>query len=112
MYGFDAGPVHSVRGSDIIIGREECYLLDTKILTTLEFPKIIHRLSQHAATSLGKSVSEALQPISDLEAVKLILQATDEAYTADRLKGSAPFGGIVDIKAPLHRARIGGTLNP
>jgi len=86
--------------------------LDAKILTTLEFPKIIHRLSQHAATSLGKSVAESLAPVSDLETVKLNLQATDEAYAADRLKGSAPFGGITDIKAPLHRARIGGTLNP
>ncbi|HTG68980.1 MAG TPA: endonuclease MutS2 [Candidatus Udaeobacter sp.] len=86
--------------------------MDTKILTTLEYPKIIHRLSQHAATSLGKTAAESLQPVSDLEAVKKILQATDEAYTADRLKGSAPFGGVVDISAPLHRARIGGTLNP
>ena len=86
--------------------------MDAKILTTLEFPKIIHRLSQHAATSLGKSVAESLAPVSDLETVKLNLQATDEAYAADRLKGSAPFGGITDIKAPLHRARIGGTLNP
>lgn len=87
-------------------------MLDTKILKTLEYPKIIHRLSQHAATSLGKTIAESLQPVSDLESVKQILQITDEAYTADRLKGSAPFGGIVDISAPLHRARIGGTLNP
>ncbi|OME83986.1 endonuclease MutS2 [Paenibacillus sp. FSL A5-0031] len=86
--------------------------MDTKILKTLEYPKIIHRLSQHAATSLGKTIAESLQPVSDLESVKQILQITDEAYTADRLKGSAPFGGIVDISAPLHRARIGGTLNP
>ncbi|MGO4541595.1 endonuclease MutS2 [Paenibacillus sp. 2TAB19] len=86
--------------------------MDTKILTTLEFPKIIHKLTHHAATSLGKAAAEQLQPVSDLEAVKPMLQATDEAYTADRLKGSAPFGGITDITAPLHRARIGGTLNP
>lgn len=86
--------------------------MDTKILTTLDYPKIIYRLTQHAATSLGKATAEALLPVSDLEAVKPLLQITDEAYTADRLKGSAPFGGITDIKSPLHRARIGGTLNP
>lgn len=86
--------------------------MDAKILKTLEFPKIIHRLTNHASTSLGKGVAEALQPVTDLETVKLLLQATDEAYAADRLKGSAPFGGVTDIKAPLHRARIGGTLNP
>lgn len=87
-------------------------MLDAKILTTLEYPKIIYKLSHHASTALGKEACDALQPVSDLEAVKGMLQMTDEAYAADRLKGSAPFGGIVDIKAPLHRARIGGTLNP
>lgn len=86
--------------------------MDSKILTTLEFPKIIDKLTSHASTSLGKSLAEGLKPVTELEAVKTLLQATDEAYAADRLKGSAPFGGIVDIRASLHRARIGGTLNP
>lgn len=86
--------------------------MDAKILTTLEYPKIIDRLTAHAATTLGKAIAERLRPVTELEAVKLLLQATDEAYAADRLKGSAPFGGITDISAPLHRARIGGTLNP
>ncbi|MCQ6559621.1 endonuclease MutS2 [Paenibacillus mendelii] len=86
--------------------------MDTKILQTLEFSKIVHKLMQHAATSLGKAAAEAVQPSSDLEEVKLLLQATDEAYKADRLKGSAPFGGVVDIRAALLRSRIGGMLNP
>ncbi|WP_168122719.1 endonuclease MutS2 [Paenibacillus sp. HB172176] len=86
--------------------------MDAKILTTLEFPKIIHRLSQHAATIMGKALVEELRPHSGLEEVKSLLQITDEAYSADRLKGSAPFAGIADISAAMHRARIGGTLNP
>ncbi len=86
--------------------------MDSKILTTLEYSKILYRLSQHASTSLGKQAAEALGPSSDLEEVKRLLQATDEAYAADRLKGGAPFGGIADIRASLHRAKIGGTLNP
>ncbi|UVI28710.1 endonuclease MutS2 [Paenibacillus spongiae] len=86
--------------------------MDTKILQTLEFSKIVHKLIQHAATSLGKAAAEAVQPSSDLEEVKLRLQATDEAYKADRLKGSAPFGGVVDIRPALLRSRIGGMLNP
>lgn len=87
-------------------------VLNEKILTTLEYSKIINRLSAHAATALGKAVVEALQPSPDLEEVKTSLQATDEAYKADRLKGSAPFGGITDIAPALQRARIGGTLSP
>ncbi|WP_128657802.1 endonuclease MutS2 [Paenibacillus sp. 598K] len=85
--------------------------MDNKILTTLEYPKIKHRLWQHAATTLGQNRVEALLPATELEEVKQRLQATDEAYKADRLKGHAPMGGIVDIAASLHRARIGGMLN-
>jgi len=87
-------------------------VLDNKILHTLEFSKIVNKLSQHAATSLGKAVADAVHPSSDLEVVKLTLQATDEAYKADRLKGNAPFGGIVNIRPALLRSLIGGTLNP
>ncbi|MFC4776994.1 endonuclease MutS2 [Paenibacillus sp. GCM10023252] len=86
--------------------------MDSKIISTLEFTKIVHKLTQHAATSLGKVRAEKLSPNSELEDVKLLLQATDEAYKADRLKGSPPFGGVADITSSLHRARIGGTLNP
>ncbi|WP_420819486.1 endonuclease MutS2 [Paenibacillus thalictri] len=85
--------------------------MDPKILTTLDFPAILHTLAHHAATSLGKELAEHLKPSGDFEEVKTRLQATDEAANVDRLKGGAPFGGIRDIKAPLHRARIGGMLN-
>ncbi|XEC93469.1 endonuclease MutS2 [Paenibacillus tarimensis] len=86
--------------------------MNEKILSTLEYSKIINKLQQHAATELGKRVVRALRPMPVLEDVKQALQATDEAYKADRLKGSAPFGGIVDIFPALQRARIGGMLNP
>ncbi|QHT62661.1 endonuclease MutS2 [Paenibacillus lycopersici] len=86
--------------------------MDTKILQTLEYAKIGHKLAQHAATALGKAEVDALHPSSDLEDVKHALQVTDEAYKADRLKGSAPFGGVADIKPSLLRSKIAGTLNP
>ncbi|SEN78187.1 endonuclease MutS2 [Paenibacillus sp. OV219] len=86
--------------------------MDNKILHTLDYAKIVNKLEQHAATSLGKAAVQALQPNSDLEMVKHSLAITDESYKADRLKGSAPFGGVVDIKPSLLRSKIGGTLNP
>lgn len=85
--------------------------MDSKILSTMEYPKIINRLEAHAATILGKQLVQQLAPSSSLEDVKRMLQATDEAYAADRLKGGAPFGGITNIEASLHRARIGGMLS-
>ncbi|WP_248930180.1 endonuclease MutS2 [Paenibacillus hamazuiensis] len=85
--------------------------MDQKILKTLDFYAILHTLAHHAATSLGKDRAEKLEPIGDFEEVKRRLKATDEATNVDRLKGGAPFGGIRDITAALHRARIGGMLN-
>ena len=86
--------------------------MDGKILQTLDYFKVIDKLTRHASTALGRAAAEALSPSSDLEDVKRFLQATDEAYAADRLKGAAPFGGIADIRASLKRAKIGGMLSP
>lgn len=85
--------------------------MNAKILKTLEFAKILNRLENYAATSLGKEQTQALKPSGDLEEVKRRLKATDEAVNVDRLKGGAPFGGIRDIRPALYRARIGGMLN-
>jgi DNA mismatch repair protein MutS2 len=85
--------------------------LNAKILKTLDYPVILHKLSQHASTSLGKEHTDRLLPSGDFEEVKARLQATDEAVNVDRLKGGAPFGGIRDIKPAIHRARIGAMLN-
>ncbi len=78
----------------------------------MEYRKIIDQLSAYSQTALGKRTAEALQPVTDLEDVKRLLQATDEAFKVDRLKGAPGFGGIVDITPAVKRARIGGTLNP
>lgn len=86
--------------------------MNDKVLDTLEYDKILHKLMHHASTSLGKAKAEALKPDGRFEEVKRLLKATDEAFLVERLKGPAPFGGIRDIRASLHRARIGGMLNP
>jgi len=61
---------------------------------------------------MGKQIIDQLKPNTNIESVKLLLQATDEAYTVDRLKGTPPFSGITDITAAAKRAQLGGTLNP
>ncbi|WP_059046352.1 endonuclease MutS2 [Paenibacillus rubinfantis] len=86
--------------------------MDEKIFKTMEYQKIIDQLSSYSQTALGKRTAEALRPAIDLEDVKRMLQATDEAFKVDRLKGAPGFGGVVDITPAVKRARIGGTLNP
>lgn len=86
--------------------------MDEKILKTMEYPKIIEQLVKYTQTPMGRETAEELSPVTGLEDVKRLLQATEEAFTVDRLKGYPAFGGIVDIVPAAKRARIGGTLNP
>lgn len=86
--------------------------LNDKILQTLEYRKILNTLTQYTQTSMGSARADKLMPETDLEAVKDLLAATDQAYTVDRLKGNPSFRGITDINDALKRARIGGTLSP
>lgn len=101
-----------IRGYRLMNFTEEGTRVNLKILHTLEYTKIIQLLVYHASTSLGKEKAGELAPVGELDEVKRRLQATDEAFKVDRLKGGAPFGGIRDIRPALHRARIGGMLNP
>ena len=85
--------------------------LNNKVLHTLEYNKIIDRLLEHAATSLGKDHVKQLLPTRDLDQVKHWLQDTDEASNVVRLKGMPPFGGIHDVSSSLRRALINSVLS-
>ncbi|WP_391573406.1 endonuclease MutS2 [Cohnella sp.] len=86
--------------------------MNEKALHTLEYDKIIRRLTGLAATSLGREEAEKLTPSRELEIVKRRLAATDEASRAVSLKGAPPFGGITDIRSSLQRAKLQGMLQP
>ncbi|CAH8772423.1 endonuclease MutS2 [Paenibacillus dendritiformis] len=85
--------------------------MDSKILNTMDYHKILASLATHAATGLGEQAALNLRPSSDLEDVKLRLQATDEAMTVERLKGGPPLAGVKDIRGALKRARIQAMLS-
>ncbi len=78
----------------------------------MEYDKIIRRLAGFCATSLGKEHAERLRPARDLREAARLLQETDEAVRAAGVKGSAPFGGITDVRPFLTRAKLGGVLQP
>ncbi|MFD3272493.1 endonuclease MutS2 [Paenibacillus dendritiformis] len=85
--------------------------MDSKILNTMDYHKILASLANHAVTGLGEQAALNLRPSSDLEDVKLRLQATDEAMTVERLKGGLPLVGVKDIRGALKRARIQAMLS-
>ncbi|THF76052.1 endonuclease MutS2 [Cohnella fermenti] len=86
--------------------------MNDKALYTLEYDKIILRLTEKAATSLGKEEAAKLRPSSDASEVQRRLAATDEAVRSAALKGSPPFGGVTDVRPALGRAKLGGVLGP
>ncbi|ANS73633.1 recombination and DNA strand exchange inhibitor protein [Paenibacillus yonginensis] len=86
--------------------------MNPKVLKTMEYHKIIDALAHFTGTELGRDLAKELEPSIDLDHVKRLLQATDEAFKVDRLKGAPPFGGIVNMMPAAKRARIGGTLSP
>jgi len=86
--------------------------VNDKALHTLEYNKIIRRLTESCATSLGKERAQLLRPTRDLREAARLLRETDEAVRASALKGAAPFGGIVDARPQLSRAKLGGMLQP
>lgn len=86
--------------------------MNDKALHTLEYDKIVRRLTAVCATSIGKEHAGRLHPTRDLREAKRLLQETDEAVRAMAVKGSAPFGGITDVRPALTRAKLGGVLHP
>ncbi|GAB3803878.1 endonuclease MutS2 [Virgibacillus kimchii] len=84
--------------------------MNDRILTTLEFHKIVEQLNNHAETSLGKDLVRQIRPSASLEMVNHLQKETDEAVQLIRLNQVAPLGGISDIRASLKRSLIGGVL--
>ncbi|GIO27764.1 endonuclease MutS2 [Ornithinibacillus bavariensis] len=85
--------------------------MNERILRVLEFKKIIERLSNHAATSLGKDLAARLKPSTNIEEVNQLQAETDEAANVLRLNAQVPLGGISDIRASIKRSVIGGVLS-
>ena len=84
--------------------------MNQKALKTLEYDKIIHRLTGHAASAGAKERCEKLQPSSSLWEIKRAQTQTADALRRVYQKGSVSFGGIRDIRGSIKRLQIGGIL--
>lgn len=86
--------------------------MQQKVLSALEFHKVKEQVIGHAASSLGKEMLLELKPSASIDEIKKQLDEVDEASDIIRLRGQAPFGGLVDIRGALRRAEIGSVLSP
>ncbi|MBU9724393.1 endonuclease MutS2 [Diplocloster modestus] len=85
--------------------------MNAKALHTLEFHKIIDRLTEHAASQSGKDLCRHLTPSDDLSQIRLLQSQTADAFSRILKKGSPSFGGIKDVRGSLKRLEIGSSLN-
>lgn len=85
--------------------------MEDRTFRTLEFNKVLHQLMQFASSALGKEKINELYPTTDLAEANIRQQMTFEGFTVLRLRGSAPLGGIRDIRRFITRAHLGGSLS-
>ena len=85
--------------------------MNQKVLKTLEFYKIIEKLTECAHSEPGKKLCRELVPSSDFDEV--VQSQTETADAAARIwqKGNLSFAGVSDIGDSLKRLEIGGSLS-
>ena len=77
--------------------------MNQKALKTLEFDKIIHILTAHAASEGAKEMCRKLVPYDNINDVERAQRETADALRRVYRKGSVSFGGIRDIRGSLKR---------
>lgn len=85
--------------------------MDSRVLRTLEFDKVLQQVAQQCTFPAGRSEMEKLIPNTDFETVERLLEETDEGLAILRVRGNVPMGGITDIRPHARRAQIGGVLS-
>ncbi len=83
--------------------------MDPRSVRVLEYPQIIERLADQAATSLGRRRCQELRPSTDRQWITQRLTETSEArWLLERNPPS--FGGITDVRALLQKSQVGSLL--
>ena len=85
--------------------------MNSKVLRVLEYNKIIERLTDKATSEQGRKLTAALEPITDLEAIRKAQTETADALGYLLRKGSTSFGGNKDLGMCIRSLEIGSTLS-
>lgn len=85
--------------------------MNTKVLSTLEYNKIITQLAEYAASEPGKKLCRDLLPDSNYKEICSAQAETSDAVSRVRTKGGLSFTGIRDIGGSLKRLEIGSSLS-
>ncbi len=82
-----------------------------KSLHTLELDRVLQLLSDNCVSEEGKTLAQALHPVSDSDEVTRLLQETTDACRMVEKHGTPALREVKDVKQSLERADRGGSLN-
>ena len=85
--------------------------MNPKTYKTLEYTKIIERLTELASSPLGREMCEKLEPSIDINEIRHLQKQTSDALSRLWKKGAVSFSGTRDIRGSLKRLEIGSTLS-
>ncbi len=85
--------------------------MNEKVLTTLEYDKIVALISSHLASDVGREAASRLRPAGSLADAETLLTQTWEADAIYRRTGRTPIDGFPDIRDLLRRVHAALALS-
>lgn len=85
--------------------------MNTKVLTTLEYTKIIDLLTEKADSEPGKKLCRELEPSTGLSAIRTAQRETKDALARLFRIGSTSFGSNRDLGFSIRSLEIGSSLS-
>mgnify|MGYP001404204989 FL=1 len=85
--------------------------MNKRSLRILGFYQVQNMLVRLAPSRLSKEIARRLRPVSDADVIAKNLTDTEEAVRCLQTETSTPFGGIVDIRPSLEKAKREVTLD-
>ncbi|MFH1486793.1 MAG: endonuclease MutS2 [Chloroflexota bacterium] len=86
--------------------------MNEKALGTLEFHKVRERLATFTSFSASRELALALLPSGNFEEVKRRQKRSAEAKRLLEMKPGFSIGGARDVREVIHKATLGGMLEP
>lgn len=86
-------------------------VMNSKVLRTLEYTKIISSLTEKATSEPGRNLCQELLPMTELFQIEHAQQETADALSRLFRKGSTSFGGNKDLGRSMKSLEVGSSLS-
>lgn len=85
--------------------------MNEKVLSTVEYDKVIQMLCEYADSSMGKKFCKELSPMIERNEIFAAQRETSDALTHLLKRGGISFQGTKDVRESLKRLEIGAILS-